>query len=250
MKSNLNILLVEDDLMEAQRLIGQLNDLGYVYIAHCQDSESSFAAVKRKIPDLIIMDIGLQGSEKDGIEIAKTINELHTIPIIFLSSFSDRVTLARANETSFAGYLVKPATSKQLFVAIETTLPTIGDEKKENSSDETELHNHFFVKGTGHYYHRVSIDELLWIESVRGGIQIITESQPFMLTASMSSFFNQFHHPKLIRVHRSFAVNHTKVTAINEHTIIIPYKSQDKRILISRTYWDKVKYHFDMLKSD
>jgi len=72
-------------------------------------------------PDLALMDVGLAG-EMDGIEAAGLIWEQFGIPVIYLSSSSDRDTVSRAASTEAYGYLQKPIQSRELSSAIQIAL--------------------------------------------------------------------------------------------------------------------------------
>ncbi len=64
-------------------------------------------------PDLVLMDITLDGS-LDGIETARQLRKKYTIPIIFLTAHSNGHIIARAQEISPVGYILKPVMEKNL----------------------------------------------------------------------------------------------------------------------------------------
>lgn len=72
-------------------------------------------------PDLILMDIHLRG-ELDGIATAKLIHEQLDVPIVFLTAFSHKDTLARAMQAEPFGYVVKPFQQVELRCVIEVAL--------------------------------------------------------------------------------------------------------------------------------
>ncbi|MEI6841177.1 MAG: response regulator, partial [Methanomicrobiales archaeon] len=81
------ILVVEDERIIATDLRGSLQDLGYKVPAIASSGESAIELVEKYHPDLILMDIFLDG-EMTGIEAADRINLRHDIPVIFLTAFS------------------------------------------------------------------------------------------------------------------------------------------------------------------
>ena len=247
------ILIVEDDFLYANELVAQLQDLGYIDIYHSSNSAESLEAFHTHQPDLIIMDIGLSESELNGIELADIINSEANVPILFLSSYSDQQTLDLVKKTTFAEYIVKPASSRQLYTAINLALSNLEIKQSSYNRDKEIIVGQkdvFYIKGSSHYYHKVQISDLLWVESVRGGIEIFTKQKTFLLTASLASFSQQFPHPHLIRVHRSFVINYTQVASINKQDLLIPYLNGQKAIVFSKTYWKDCKKYFDILKSD
>jgi PAS domain S-box-containing protein len=115
------ILIVEDEYIIAANLQENLESLGYSVL----DIESSAEdAVKKAIslrPDLVLMDIRLQGA-MDGIQAAEQIWNCLQIPVIYVTGHSDTNTLERAKVTFPFGYILKPVKAKELYVAIETAL--------------------------------------------------------------------------------------------------------------------------------
>lgn len=116
-----SILLVEDNAIVAFDMQQRLQKLGYQVQGIITSGEEAIAAVSRQAPSLILMDIFLDG-RIDGIEAAKAILENTQIPIIFLTAHDDEETLGRAKITETFGYIIKPAESRDLHVAIEIAL--------------------------------------------------------------------------------------------------------------------------------
>jgi diguanylate cyclase (GGDEF)-like protein len=115
------ILLVEDNAIVAFDMQQRLQKLGYQVQGIIASGEEAIQAVTRQAPSLILMDIFLDG-RIDGIEAAKAILEITQIPIIFLTGHDDEETLNRAKITETFGYIIKPAESRDLHVAIEIAL--------------------------------------------------------------------------------------------------------------------------------
>jgi HD-GYP domain-containing protein (c-di-GMP phosphodiesterase class II) len=83
--------------------------------------EEAVSQVEILPPDLILMDINLQG-EQNGIETAEIIRGLYNIPIIYLTAYPDEQTLSLAKVTLPFGYLVKPVEIQTLHSTIEMAL--------------------------------------------------------------------------------------------------------------------------------
>jgi diguanylate cyclase (GGDEF)-like protein len=115
------ILLVEDNAIVAFDMQQRLQKLGYQVLGTVASGEEAIETVSLRAPSLILMDIFLDG-RIDGIEAAKAILEKTQIPIIFLTGHDDEETLNRAKITETFGYIIKPAESRDLHVAIEIAL--------------------------------------------------------------------------------------------------------------------------------
>jgi PAS domain S-box-containing protein len=115
------ILVVEDEAIIAKDIERSLATLGYQVLGRASSAEDGIRKARSGRPDLILMDIGLPG-ELDGINAAEIINRDLHIPVIFLSAFSDRMTVGRAKATEPCGYIVKPFKEAELRCVIEIAL--------------------------------------------------------------------------------------------------------------------------------
>jgi PAS domain S-box-containing protein len=117
----IQILVVEDEYVIATNLQENLESLGYCVL---DIASSAIEAIEKAVelrPDLVLMDIRLQG-EMDGIQAAEQIWNRLQIPVIYITGHSDKSTLDRAKVTFPFGYILKPVKGKELYVAIETAL--------------------------------------------------------------------------------------------------------------------------------
>ncbi len=116
------ILIVEDEYIVAMDIRQILeNKLGYEVLGMIRSGEEAIEAAKNRNPDLILMDIILDG-KLTGIEAAARIKQRFNIPVIYLTAFSDKDTLANAKLTEPYGYLLKPLDEHALHSAIEMAL--------------------------------------------------------------------------------------------------------------------------------
>lgn len=251
----MHILLVEDDRIIAQKIYEQLSELGYSSITTRYSASEVLSSFRIDNPDFIIMDIGLKDSHLDGIGLAKQLLEIDNVPLIFLSAFSDETTLSRAKEVGHMAYLVKPCSTRQLFVSIENALSNFYKFVPGNLSYQEPTcplfsgKNHFFAKKNSHY-ERINIDDILWVESTRGGIYIHTVHGKYMVTTTLASFERQILHRSLLRIHKSHIINKNRVTAINDKEVIIVYKEIHAALPCGGSYIHEFKDHFLKLKSD
>jgi len=116
------ILLVEDQIIIALSQIKLLNAEGF-NVVHAQSGEEAIGIVNAKTQKihLILMDLDL-GVGIDGFETAKSILDIHNIPIIFLSSQSEKETIKKTEEITIYGYILKTAGSIVLIASIKIAL--------------------------------------------------------------------------------------------------------------------------------
>jgi PAS domain S-box-containing protein len=116
-----NILVVEDEIIVALDLKRCLQGMGYQVIQVVTTGEKAVKAAKNKRPDLVLMDIRLQG-KMNGIEAAKAIHSQYDVPVVYLTAYADDQTLRQATAAGPYGYLVKPFEARELKTTIEVAL--------------------------------------------------------------------------------------------------------------------------------
>lgn len=129
-----NILIVEDEHIVAMDIQRYLERNDYQVAGHADRGEDAVKKAGELAPDLILMDISLKG-EMDGIEAATQIQARGSLPIIFLTAFSNQSVLDRARLIGPHGYILKPFEERELIVAIEMALYKHGMEQKLRESE-------------------------------------------------------------------------------------------------------------------
>ncbi|MHB8091461.1 MAG: HD domain-containing phosphohydrolase [Syntrophales bacterium] len=115
------IMVVEDERIVARDIARQLIELGYEVVATAYSGEEAIEKAGEVHPDLVLMDIVLAG-KMDGTEAAEKIMAASDIQVVYLTSYADEKTFARAKITGPSGYLLKPVDKRQLQVTIELAL--------------------------------------------------------------------------------------------------------------------------------
>ena len=117
-----NILIVEDEAIIAMESKMNLLSIGHEVKAIVSTAEEAILSYHRLSPDLIIMDITLDG-EMDGLDALKEIRKHSNVPAIFITGNSDAKTRSKINELSNIAYLQKPILTKDLITEVEKMLP-------------------------------------------------------------------------------------------------------------------------------
>jgi CheY-like chemotaxis protein len=115
------ILIVEDEFIIGFGIQHILEKNNYEICGIYSKGEEAIQKALSLKPSLILMDINLAG-EIDGIEASEEIKKHLDIPIIFLTSYVDNITVTRAKKSEPFAYLVKPVDSKELLITIEMAL--------------------------------------------------------------------------------------------------------------------------------
>jgi PAS domain S-box-containing protein len=139
---NAKILVVEDERITAEDIKRSLEKAGYNVPDIVATGEEAVKSSEKNNPDLVLMDIVLDG-KIDGVEAAETIRNKHDIPIIYLTAYSDKKTVERIKTTNPSAYILKepfgflhkPFEENELYTAIDIILKRDYAEKKLKNDD-------------------------------------------------------------------------------------------------------------------
>jgi len=131
-----SILIVEDEGIVSLDLSLLLENAGYEINRICDSSDKLFNDFdKHPHPDLILMDIHIKGS-LDGTESSLKIKKLYNIPVIFLTAYTDKITIEKAKSSYPYGYIIKPYDKRGLLIIIEMGLNIINLEQEVKKREE------------------------------------------------------------------------------------------------------------------
>lgn len=132
------VLLVDDDASLVRIFQHNLKKAGF----NCEVAESvddAFLKLKTFIPDMIISDIMMPGT--DGFQFRKELlqdEKFKTIPFVFLTAKGEEDDILEGYELGITDYVVKTAGPKLVVAKVDAILKSLG---KERSRLVTELHS-------------------------------------------------------------------------------------------------------------
>lgn len=112
------VIIVEDDLILNLLYESYLERLGFETEGELVYGKTAIETAKKIDPDLIVMDISLEG-EIDGIDAMLEIRKFSDVPVIYITGNSDPYHVERAEETEYLDYLTKPIEFDDLKEAVE-----------------------------------------------------------------------------------------------------------------------------------
>jgi signal transduction histidine kinase len=115
------ILIVEDEIILARTISLTIENLGYQVAGIADSGEEAIQIVSEVQPDLVLMDIVLDG-ELTGIEAAEKIRDRFDIPVVYLTAYGDHNTVEQATRTDPFGYIIKPIEPDELSATIKIAL--------------------------------------------------------------------------------------------------------------------------------
>ena len=135
------ILLVDDETVLVETIAYNLEQAGYIVIT-AADGASALEAVRREVPDLIVLDIMLP--EIDGLEVCRQLRREDStahIPIMMLTAKTEEIDKVVGLEVGADDYVTKPFGRRELLARIRALLrrtdyPSASDERRALEPDQ------------------------------------------------------------------------------------------------------------------
>jgi len=135
------ILLAEDDPNLGELLKDYLELKGKFAVTLCRDGEEAFAAFRKQLHDLCILDVMMP--KKDGFSLGREIREVDgSVPIIFATAKGMMEDKTRAFEIGGDDYITKPFRVEELLLRINALLKRTS--RAEDLATEFEIGGFFF----------------------------------------------------------------------------------------------------------
>ena len=216
-------IIIEDEI-PAQRIlknfIAKIPSLELVNTFKAAIEANSF--VNSEAVDVVFLDINLP--DMSGLDFIKTIK--NPPAIIMTTAYSEYAVNSFELDT-IVDYLVKPFSFDRFLKAINNTKErSVIPELSSEVTEETIFLN---VDKT---LHKIVLNKILYIESQRNYITVVTENQKLSYIDSLKNWNAKLTGNHFIQVHKSFIINSLFVNKISGNTIFI----KDTKIPIGRTF--------------
>ncbi|MGE0212189.1 MAG: sigma-54-dependent transcriptional regulator [Parvibaculaceae bacterium] len=117
-----DILIVDDESDIRELIAGILEDEGYE-ARLARDSDTALAQIEERRPSLVILDIWLQGSKLDGLEVLNVIKEQHPeLPVVIISGHGNIEVAVSAIKRGAYEYIEKPFKADRLVLVVGRAL--------------------------------------------------------------------------------------------------------------------------------
>jgi DNA-binding LytR/AlgR family response regulator len=229
--TNLNILIVEDEILVATDIEESLESLGYSVQNAVASGQAAIDEVEKNLPDIILMDIVLKG-EMTGIEAANIIRKKYDVPIVYLTANADIATIEKAKISLPYGYIIKPFTEKDLQTNIEIARFKFENDIK--SKMESDQFNRFFKQDDKQKdeliiqaekgLEKINLNDVYYIEQDGDNSIIYLADEEIKLPKSMDECEGVFSANKFVRTCESYIVNVDKIFIVKFPEIIIADK--------------------------
>ena len=117
-----DILIVDDEADIRELVAGILDDEGFT-TRTAGDSDSASAEIASRKPDLVFLDIWLQGSKLDGLQLLEEIKRDHAnLPVVMISGHGNIETAVAAIKGGAFDFMEKPFKSERLILVTTRAL--------------------------------------------------------------------------------------------------------------------------------
>jgi two-component system response regulator LytT len=238
--SSIKVLVVEDELIIAEDMKAMLGELQYEVTGIARDIKSALEKLVIEIPDIALIDIQLRNND-NGINLGKTIKEKYNLPVVFVTSHSDKTTLDKAKLINPEGYIVKPFEKADLYTSIELAIFNYTSRKKtesetvENIVDNIVFKDSIFIR-KDYMLVKIKFDDLKWIQSDDNYLELFCTENKHLIRSTLKDFIDKLPSIAFLQVHKSFCVNVKFITAINRTSVWI----NKVEIPVGRSYIENI----------
>ncbi len=121
----MDILIVDDEADIGELVAGILEDEGFS-ARTARDADGALASIAARRPNLIFLDIWLQGSRLDGLELLNEIKAQHPdVPVVMISGHGNIETAVAAIKRGAYDFIEKPFNADRLVMVAERALETL-----------------------------------------------------------------------------------------------------------------------------
>lgn len=209
--ANIRIIAVEDDPIYAETIRMIVEQTGYELAGQFANGDEALLAIKAIKPDLLLLDIHIQGS-LNGIQLAEKVGA--EIPAIFITSLREKEIFEKAKSARPIAFILKPFDSLMLQNTIELTISQFVNETNEAWIEKDLIvKDSFFIKEKNSLV-KVPMNTIHYVEAEDKYCTLYTCDKKFVLRISLQEILTKLPN-NFIRIHRSIVVDATKILRLN-----------------------------------
>ncbi|MEO8516752.1 MAG: LytTR family DNA-binding domain-containing protein [Flavobacterium sp.] len=207
--------LVVDDEPLAIRLIE--NHIAKIdaleVVATASSALRAFEILNTQKIDLLFLDIKMPNIS--GIDFLKSLK--HPPKTIFTTAYRDFAI--ESYELEAMDYLLKPITFERFFKSVDRYLRDINSVKTFSNFETSKEEEYILLKAAGKNF-KIKLDDILYVESVKDYIKVHrTDGTHITSKYKISNFEAELPSDNFVRIHRSFIINASKITAFSNTDI-------------------------------
>lgn len=207
-KMKYKCIIIDDEPLAVEVIKTHVESLGiFNIVAECNNAIEAFQILKSSRIDLMFLDIQMPGLK--GTDFLKTL--VNPPRVILTTAYRDYAL--EGYELNVVDYLLKPISYERFIKAVDKFLNY--DSRNQTDSDR------FIYLNINKKVHKILIDEIVFVESVKDYLTIHTLSGDIVAKHTISAFELLLPDNEFIRIHRSFIVSIGKIKGFNSQHIDI-----------------------------
>lgn len=225
-------LLVDDEPLAIKLIENHISKIDALeVVATCNNALKAFEIINTQQIDLMFLDIKMPNI--NGIDFLKTL--MNPPKTIFTTAYRDYAI--ESYDLEVVDYLLKPITFERFFKSINRFLRA-QKEVVVSIADKNDLEDFLLVK-SGNKHHKIKIEEIIFIESLKDYIKIHTVNDKRIVAKyKIGEIEEELINKNFLRIHRSYIVNTKKISAftmsdIEVNSVEIPIGASYKEKVIS-----------------
>jgi two-component system, LytTR family, response regulator len=211
-------LIVDDEPPAREVLKRYVEDTpGLELRGECANAVQALGVLQRESIDLIFLDIRMP--QLTGVDFLKSLK--NTPKIVFTTAYSEYAL--EGYELDIVDYLMKPVRFERFLKAINKAFPLhnpVITDPDQVPQKEKRIESFVYFRADRKMV-KVLLSEIVYIESMKDYVKVITDNQSIITKQSISSVETMLPEKKFIRTHRSFIVSVDKIRSFTNELIEI-----------------------------
>ena len=185
----------------------------------CANAVQALGFLQQQAIDLIFLDIRMP--QLTGVDFLKSLK--HTPKVVFTTAYSEYAL--EGYELDIVDYLMKPVRFQRFLKAVNKAFPLHNSvaavaEPVQEKEKEKKVESFVYFRADRKMV-KVLLSDILYIESMKDYVKVITDGHPIITKQSISSVETMLPEKKFIRTHRSFIVSVDKIKSFTNELIEI-----------------------------
>lgn len=207
-------ILVDDEPLAIEVLRSLLARFENIeVVAECSDSYQAFEALQNQQVDLMFLDIHMP--ELSGMDFLKSLSN----PPAVIFTTAHREFAFEAFDLDVVDYLLKPISGTRLMKAIDRYLKLHPPPEKNRNSNSVIDEESFLIVRAGRKFQKIMLKNILYIQSIKDYVKIHKDRESIMTRATLADMEKKLPPGQFIRIHRSYIINRSKITAITNQDV-------------------------------
>ena len=228
----MNCIAVDDEPLALKLLQDNISKVPFLkLVASCNDAFEAMKALQENKIDLVFIDIQMPGLT--GLQFIKSLENKPLV--IFITAYKQFAL--ESYDLSVVDYLVKPVPLDRFIKACHRA-KELYELKAIKQHNAVQLSVEYFFLNVDYGQVKIMFEDIVWIEGLRDYIKINLKStkKALIVRTSLKAIEPELFPNKFIRIHKSYLVAISEITAIRKNSIFI----KEMELPVGETFRDTI----------